>query len=489
MKMSSLSSSRPPNILWICTDQQRFDTLGCYDNPFVETPNIDRLAANGVLFENSFCQSPVCTPSRASFLTGRYPRTTRCRQNGQTIPADEKFVPRLLKDGAGYVNGLAGKLHTSFCNPDALFGTEHRIDDGYDEFHWSHHPDPDWATNEYIHWLQERGVTYSRTPYRGSEHVQAGMPAEYHQTTWCMEKAINFIRTNAEFDAPWLFSINTFDPHHHFDPPVEYLERYAKRLDEIPLPNYVPGEIDSKPIYQQIDHQQAYNTPGLHSFTQMTDDDHRLVRAAYWAMVDLIDAQVGILLDALEETEQTQNTIVIFTSDHGEMLGDHGIYLKGPHFYEPAVHVPLIISMPGTIPGGVRSRALVELVDIAPTLLDAAGIEKSPAMQGHSLWPLLIGATDIQHHRDDVYCEYYNAMPWHKNPPAYATMLRTANYKLVMYHGLNSGELYDLQADPNETHNQWSNTDYASIKMELLQRLCDRMAWTVDPLPQRSTLW
>ena len=108
-----MTTPQRPNILWISTDQQRYDTLGCYGNDLIHTPNIDRLAENGVLFENAFCQSPICSPSRASFLTGRYPRTTRCRQNGQTIPADERMVTKLLKDRAGYICGLSGKLHTS----------------------------------------------------------------------------------------------------------------------------------------------------------------------------------------------------------------------------------------------------------------------------------------------------------------------------------------------------------------------------------------
>ena len=145
---------KQPNILWICSDQQRFDTLGCYGNEFVRTPNLDGLAESGILFERCYSQSPVCTPSRTSFLTGRYPRTTRCRQNGQSIPDDEVLVTRLLAD-AGYTCGLSGKLHLSTCNPQACPTIERRINDGYTEFHWSHHPSPDWPANEYIHWLRE----------------------------------------------------------------------------------------------------------------------------------------------------------------------------------------------------------------------------------------------------------------------------------------------------------------------------------------------
>ncbi len=478
-----------PNILWICSDQQRFDTLGCYGNTFVQTPHIDRLAAKGTLFERAYSQSPVCTPSRASFLTGRYPRTTRCRQNGQSIPEDEVLVTRLLKE-AGYICGLSGKLHISTCNPSAQPGTERRINDGYDEFHWSHHPRPgDWPTNEYIHWLQERGVTDKVTPYKGSKYVQAGMPAEHHQTTWCAEKAINFIEANAGRSNPWLFSVNMFDPHHPFDPPVDYLERYLEVLDSIPLPNYAAGELDDKPLFQQMDHQGAYHNPKTFAYEAMSDYDHRLTTAAYWAMCDLIDAQVGRMIEALERSGQLENTIVIFMSDHGEMLGDHGIYWKGPYFYEPAVHVPLIISQPGVIPADERSAALVELVDLAPTLLEAAGLPVYAGMQGRSFWSPLTGEADFNEHREDVYCEYYNAMPWHRDPLPQFTMVRDERYKLVIAHGLNTGELYDLETDPAETRNLWNDPAYLQVRFAMFQRLCDRMAWTVDPLPLREADW
>ncbi|WP_201839963.1 sulfatase family protein [Microvirga zambiensis] len=490
-----------PNILWICTDQQRWDTLGCYGNSFVRTPNLDRLADRGVLFEQAFCQSPVCTPSRASILTGRYPRTTRTRQNGQDIPEDEVLVTKLLAD-AGYICGLAGKLHLSACHPSVTPGMERRIDDGYAEFHWSHHPaiayakqktNHNWPTNEYNLWLLEQGTEYDPKPFGESGHVEIGPPVEHHHTTWCAEKAETFIEANAGGKRPWLFSVNFYDPHHPFDPPLDYLQRYLDRLDEIPVPAYVPGELDGKPVYQTIDHEKAYGGHAGYPFDQMKDKDHRLVTAAYWAMCDLIDDQVGRLIDALERTGQLDNTIVIFMSDHGEMLGDHGIYLKGPYFYEPAVHVPLIIAgSKDLIRQGERVATLTELTDIAGTLLDAAGIERHPGMQGRTLWPLIArrnASPGPLGPRDDVYCEYYNAMPWHKGPAPQATMVRTERYKLVAFHGEPLGELYDLEADPGETINLWNDERSASVKLYMLQKLCDRMAWTVDPLPLRRAPW
>ncbi|MBN2450751.1 MAG: sulfatase-like hydrolase/transferase [Lentisphaeria bacterium] len=475
------------NVLWICTDQQRFDTLGCYGNPRVHTPNLDRLAAGGVRFEQAYCQNPVCTPSRASFLTGRYPRTTRCRQNGQAIPADERILPRILRD-QGYTCGLSGKLHLSPCNTRACKGTERRIDDGYDIFHWSHHPGKDWPTNEYMLWLDERGVPLRHEPSGVSRYVQRGMPEEHHQTTWCIEKAIHFIRACAGRDRPWLFSVNPFDPHHPFNPPPEYLDRYSRDLDRVPLPNYVEGELETKPVWQQIDHRKAYGGVGGFPFDEMTETDHRAVRAAYWAMVDLIDHQVGRLLAVLEETGQARDTLVIFASDHGEMLGDHGIYLKGPYFYEPAVHVPLIMACPRLTGGGFSRSELVELTDVAPTILEACGLPPEPGMQGRSFLPLLRNAAPAESFREDVLCEFYGAN-FHYTPTAHTTMLRSRRHKITVAHGLGTGELYDLEEDPAETRNLWDSPAHAALKTQLLVRLCDRMAWTADPLPRRQAPW
>lgn len=472
-----------PNILWICTDQQRFDTLGCYGNKFVKTPNIDKLAKEGVLFENAFSQSPVCTPSRGCFLTGRYPRTCRARQNGADIPEDEILITKILSDN-GYVCGLSGKLHLSACAPNACKGTERRIDDGYDYFSWSHDSYNFWPSNEYYLWLKEKKTNLITKNFKLSRYVKIGQKAENHQTTWCAEKAISFIENAVQFNHPWLFSVNIYDPHHNFDPPENFLSRYLDFLDEIPLPNYIDGELEDKPIWQKIDHEGAYGRTEKYKFPKMKDKDHRLIKAAYWAMCDLIDEQVGRILKCLKDTNQLDNTIVIFHSDHGEMLGDHGIYLKGPYFYEPAIKVPLIISWPKMIEPQ-KINALIELIDLPQTILDAVGILHHPGMQGKSFWPLLISQGNGDFHREDIYCEYYNAMPWHRNPTAQSTMVRTDRYKIAVDHANNFGELYDLKEDPRETHNLWNNPKYIQLKVDMLLRLCNRMAFTVDPLPLR----
>ncbi len=249
-----------PNILWICTDQQRYDTISALGNSHIRTPNIDELASEGVTFTRAYSQSPVCTPSRAAFLTGRYPRTTRCRQNGAQIPPDEILVTRLLAED-GYDCGLSGKLHLSPCQGRV----EKRINDGYRAFHWSHHPAPDWPENEYIQWLESKGQSWDKLYHRKpGEPVWAGIPAEFHQTTWCAEKAIEFL--SEDRDGPWLMSVNSFDPHHPFDPPAEYLDKYHP--DDVPAPGYRPGELDNKTEFQRVDHQGAYGGKGM-SFARL----------------------------------------------------------------------------------------------------------------------------------------------------------------------------------------------------------------------------
>jgi len=471
-----------PNILWICTDQQRYDTINALGNPYIQTPNLDRLCAEGVVFTNAFAQNPVCTPSRASFLTGRYPRTTRARQNGQCIPPDEVLITKMLAD-AGYDCGLAGKLHLSACQRRV----EQRIDDGYRVFHWSHHPHPDWTENAYIQWLESKGYKWSDV-YKGGggRYAYPGVPAELHQTTWCFDRAIEFIQQDR--DGPWCMSINCFDPHHPFDPPQEYLERYDP--DALPDPAYQPGELDNKPFYQRIDHDGAYGGMLL-AFSKMTPRERREVKAAYYAMIELIDYNVGRIMKMLDDTGRREDTIVIFMSDHGEMLGDHGFFLKGPFMYDCSVRVPLVISWPDNFKSNLRSNALVELVDLVPTLLTATGLPIPTRVQGKSFYDICAGRTDADCHRESVFAEYYVSQPFHRKykPDPNLTMIRTKRHKLVVYHGMDEGELYDLEADPNEFVNLWDNPDCKDLKFELMKQCFDRSVFSMDPIPERVADW
>jgi arylsulfatase len=474
-----------PNILWICTDQQRHDTIRALGNGHIRTPNLDRLVAEGVAFTRAYCQSPICTPSRASFLSGRYPSTIHVNRNGDSwFPERPGLITRTLRD-AGYDTGLAGKLHLTAAHGRVEQFPQDRY--GYRVLKWSHHPQPEdfWPTPEhdYQQWLADQGVDWGTAHNADLEsdaggawyvpgYCRPGIAAEYHQTTWCAEEAIAFISEPRE--GPWLMSVNPFDPHPALDPPLEYLERMD--WESMPLPLFRDEELESQLQFRGIDHQtEIPESPQAYAAQRMV--------AAYYAEIELIDDQVGRMLAALETTGQWENTIIIFTSDHGEMLGDHGLLWKGARFYEGAVRVPLIISWPGHFQAGLRSDALVELVDLVPTLLETLGMPISSHVQGRSLLSILTGAADPDHHREFVRCEYHDALD--QQYASHATMIRTDRHKLVVYHGLSVGELYDLVEDPDEFCNLWCDPASQPLRASLMQQAFDAVMLAVDEGQER----
>ncbi len=507
-----MTQEKRPNILWFCTDQQRYDTIHAMGNPHINTPNLDRLVEEGVAFTHAFCQSPICTPSRASFLTGRYPANVRGCMNGNEEWGEGAPLVTALLAESGYDCGLSGKFH--------LAGASGREEprpknDGYRVFHWSHDPEDRFPSGHaYADWLAAQGYSL-----RDLREDPASIPPELHQTTWCTDRAIEFLSEKRR-KGPWLMSVNVFDPHAPFDPPQEYRDRY----DSLKMP---------APLFRETDPNTQEAVPGDFQNVSRPPEEFnaREVTAAYYAMIELIDENVGRLLEALDETGQRENTVIIFTSDHGEMLGDHGLLLKGCRFYEGLVRVPLIISWPGHFPpheereseespeavgseseqddtaeaskdnaldddspapAGFVSNALVELVDIAPTLLELAGLPVPLRMQGRSLLPILRGERPPDLHRDFVRCEFYQAL----NPEvpgreqyegSYATMYRDARHKIVVYHGHEHGELYDLENDPGEFDNLWNDPDHAELRFDLMRRNFDALAYSIDPGPPQVT--
>ena len=501
-----------PNILWFCTDQQRYDTIHALGNPHINTPNLDRLVAEGVAFTHAFCQSPICTPSRASFLTGRYPANVRgCMNGNEEWGEGAPLVTALLAED-GYDCGLSGKFHLAGASGREEPRPEN---DGYRVFHWSHDPEDRYPSGHaYADWLAAQGYSL-----RDLREDPASIPPELHQTTWCTDRAIDFLSEKRR-KGPWLMSVNVFDPHSPFDPPQEYRDRYE--ASKMPDPPFRPTD----PKNQEA-------IPGDFQNPSRPPQEFKAqdVIAAYYAMIELIDDNVGRLLAALDETGQREDTVIIFTSDHGEMLGDHGLLLKGCRFYEGLVRVPLIISWPGQFPlreepasevspndegsneeeedaleeseesapelespaaAGFVSRALVELIDIAPTLLELAGLPVPLRMQGRSLLPILRGEQTPDNHRDFVRSEFYRAL----NPDvsgreqyegSYATMYRDTRHKIVVYHGHEHGELYDLENDPDEFINLWDDPEHADLRFDLMRRNFDALAFSVDPGPPQVT--
>ena len=445
-----MSSSRP-NILFYCTDQQRFDTIGALGNPYVQTPTLDALVSGGTAFTHTYCQSPICTPSRSSFMTGLYPsKVHNCRNGNGTFPNHPPLISRLIAD-AGYDTGMIGKFHLQSSG----YRTEPRLDDGYRYWKFSHAPRDDWPRGEhdYADWVHEQGGDLNalrESPER--------VPAELHQSTWATTRAIEFL--SEDRDQPWFLTINVYDPHPPFIPPKAYADRFNPR--ELPGPHFRESDLKTQELLSGVDFQPQYRNP--------TPEQGREIQALYYAMIALVDDQFARLLAFLDKTGQRDNTIIVFTSDHGEALGDHGLVQKGCRFYEGLTRVPLIFSGP-SVASGVQASGLTELLDMSATLLDLAGIEIPSHHQGRSLLPILRGDAPPDTGRDYVRCEYYDALAAHfcGGAGSFATMYRDERYKICSYHDVGEGELYDLENDSWEHENLWHAPEHQTLKLRLLE--------------------
>lgn len=484
-----------PNILVLMTDQQRFDALGAAGNGHIHTPALDRLAADGARFASCYVQNPICSPSRASFATGLYVHAHGLWANGVALPDRHAVLSKVLA-GVGYDCGMAGKQHLAPC----ANGDEPRLDDGYRVYKWSHDPIHTSPDNSYHRWLKAKhpGVLAHLLHTRQGASAEAGnvakaatpadtVPVEAHYSRWVAEEAISFIAE--ERDAPFYFMANFFDPHHPFGAPAPFRDLYD--ADTLPGPVGGTGELDRKPGVQAEYSLKSYggHAPG---FAEYSDAELREARASYYAMVSMIDAEVGRILDALDGSGQAHNTLVIFTSDHGEMLGDHAIMLKGPMLYEPLVRVPLLVRWPNRIAPGTVENRIVQNIDLTATILDAAGARDAMEVQGESLIPLARGeATDW---RDWALCEYRDSGHG-ATPPVHTTMLRHGSRKLVIWHGdpathrSRDGELYDLASDPDELMNLYHDPAARDLREEMKDHLIDVMEATEWPRPARTAQW
>ncbi|TFG43092.1 MAG: DUF4976 domain-containing protein, partial [Syntrophobacterales bacterium] len=393
-----------------------------------------------------------------------YPSTVHACINGNDHWDEAApLITKTLKD-AGYDCGLAGKLHLA-----SAMAHEPELrpkDDGYRRFWYSHSPHQGIGKgNQYTDWLESMGQDFNTLKKK-----LGYIPAKWHQTTWCADRAIEFMKEKRS--GPWLCSVNIYDPHGPFDPPQEYVDRFD--IDALPEPLFRESDLAEQKRLAEVNFQGKAKRPAY--------PEAKLTIAKYWAQIELVDENVGRMMEALEATNQRENTIVIFTSDHGELAGDHGLNKKGCRFYEGLVRVPLIFSWPRRFQQGLRSDALVELVDIAPTLLELTGLPVPETMQGKTLLPILEGKADPQQHREFVRCVYYKVLD---GPESYATMIRTREYKLVNYHGMETGQLFDLEKDPGEFENRWNDPVCAGARFELMRKSFDALAFAVDTGPER----
>ena len=467
-----------PNILVIMTDQQRFDSLGCYGCSFVKTTNLDQLAAQGVRYENCYVNNPVCTPSRASILTGKHINGHGVFQLHDILPENEPLYTVKLKE-KGYQTALIGKLHVSGRSFER---DERNKNDGFDIYKYAMTPhNVEGKYNSYGSWLQENHPEFYAELVEKGRKV-GNIPAECHFTYWAAEETIDFIE-NRRSNGPFFCMMSVVDPHDPYsDYPVEALSGIDK--DMIPRAAAEKDEAHRKSAAVERAHNHSY-LGGYHNYTP---NEIRQMQIGYYASIAFLDQQVGRVLDALDREGLKENTLVVFLSDHGDMLGDHELFAKGPFFYDPSVKVPFMMRFPGVVPEGTVVEQLVQPHDLGATFLSLAGYaerETDALMPG--LVNLLSALKEENMYRDYAVCLYRNTSisdeKIYFDPPIHATMLRTEAWKLTVYHHPNravnpaDGELYDMISDPGETMNLWDNPEHSAVRQELISRM---MNWLVS---------
>lgn len=487
-----------PNILLITSDQQHYNTLGV-TNPEIKTPALDRMAREGTRYTRAYCPNPTCSPTRASLITGLYPSSHGCWAIGVKLPEDVPTVGDHLQ-AHGYASILIGKAHFQpLASTPGLPSIESqpimRDLDFWRAFHgpwygFDHvetgrmHANESHAGQHYALWLEEKGLTNWRDyfvdwphrpddkyagPYYMRDALAWDLPEELHHTHWIGERTIANMERCRAADQPFFLWASFFDPH----PPYVVPEPWASMYDpaRLTLPQHTPGEFDNMPpqyaraLAEKPDWSD-YQEPGgqsLHGFHshRHTAAEMRRSLAAYYGMTSLIDQEVGRILDYLDANGLSENTLVIYTTDHGHFLGHHGLIAKGAFHYEDLLRLPMIVRQPGTVPAGQVSDALQSLVDYPQTFLAAAGIEIPGNMQGVNQLTVWQGKAAAA--RDWALVENR-----HNPTTVHLRTLVTERYKITVYRNADYGELFDLATDPGELHNRWADADYAAIKSELL---------------------
>lgn len=427
-----------PNILVIMADEHAGQCTGFQGHPHVRTPNLDKLAASGVTFDRAYCNSPLCVPSRMSFLTGREVSRIGSWDLGVPLPSDAVTWAHVLR-AHGYEATLAGKMH--FIGPDQMHGFSRRLGGEIE---------PTWIRS--VHW--DTGAI-ERHPNAANRVREAGPGRrgniEYDDAT--LGHALQYLDewASGSRSQPFALCVSFMLPHFPLKVPEEYFRMYYP--DNVDMPVLPPGHVEGQhPIYQRL---REY-----FSLEDHTDDEIRRGRAAYYGMITYIDEHVGRLVDQLHERGLAEDTLVVYTSDHGEMMGDHALWWKS-NFYEQSVRVPLIFSWPGQIEPGQFSE-VVSLLDVVPTVLDLVGADRPDNLDGDSFARALLGQP-LQW--KDIAISDYHAHAVMTS----MRMVRTGRWKFTYIHG-EAPELYDLEADPGEFTNLAGDAAYAPVVAELTRR-------------------
>jgi len=479
------------NILLITSDQQHYDTLGV-TNPRIRTPNLDRLAREGTRFERAYCVNPVCTPSRSTLITGMYPAWHGGWTIGVKLPEDVPTLGDILR-ARGYATVLVGKAHfqplgSTPESPSLECQPTLRDLDFWRRFHgpWygfehvevhRNHADESHAGQHYAIWMEENGLKNWQDYFWEWPHRPDGvrrrhrwdLPERFHYSVWTAERIIANIEKCVAEGRPFYGFCNFADPHPPYLVPEPWDTMYDP--DEMEPGRLVPGELDDMPPHfrktqeREPDFSMYRETYGPHGFHSHLIEEGLLRKniAVYYGMISLMDREIGRILDALERLGIAQNTLVVFTTDHGHFLGQHGLIAKGAFHYEDMIRLPMIVRWPGRVPAGAVSRALQSQVDFPQTFLEAAGIKPPGYMQGVS--------------QLDVWCgQAEKARDWaiveNRHEPT-LVHLRTyvdERYKITVYRDRPYGEIFDLEEDPGELRNLWDEPGCASLKADLLHR-------------------
>lgn len=497
-------SAARPNILWIMVDQLRYDCVGANGNHIIKTPRLDRLAGESANFSNAFVQAPVCVPSRASFFTGRYPHSHRNRVNYTPLARSEVLLPARLQ-AAGYRTAIVGKSHLYYQYPPTE-DEAHRI--GFDlvDLHDGVSFTDEWSA--YARWRQAndplRDIPYRRLA-RTVPKLRAELPADanpyraaiderYTDTTWTGMQTRARLKELVEGTRPFFLFCSFWKPHSPYEVPAPFDSMYNDV--EIPLPGAETLETLGRlpvPVQKLILRGKKPEYP-------MDRTQLQWMYRSYYGTVSHLDREVGLVLDSLKEAGVANDTIVIFTSDHGDQLLEHGLTGKNV-FFEGSIRVPLMVRLPGQVRPGDYD-ALVESIDVLPTLFELADLPEPEDCQGRSLVPLWGKSNRPAAPRDAVFAE--NVIPevitagkldfsfakgegvkGVRHPDA--KMVRTRRWK-YNYYPDGYEELYDLENDPKERRNLADDPARRDVVVDMRQRLLNWLI-TADEVDQIAPRW
>lgn len=477
-----------PNILLITSDQQHWNTIGAFNNE-ISTPNLDRLVKEGTTFSRAYCPNPTCTPTRASIITGKYPSQHGAWSLGTKLPESEHTVGEDFTN-AGYSTCLIGKAHFQPLKSTEEFTSLEAYPILQDLNFWRNFNDRFYGfehcelarnhTNEahvgqhYAMWMEEKGLKnwkdYFLPPTgnmdRSEKHKWA-IPEEYHYDAWIAERTNAMLEEYKNNNENFFLWASFFDPHPDYFAPEPWDTMYDP--DKLTIPQITEGEHGNNPPHFKLTQERTpdFSTykeqQGIHGFHSHLHDREGLKKdiAVYYGMVSLMDKYIGKILDKLDSLGMAEDTIVVFTTDHGHFFGHHGLIAKGAFHYEDMIKIPFIVRYPDRVPVGKVSTAMQSLVDLAPTFLNFCGITVPRTMTGVNQQNVWTG--EQERARDHIVCENH-----HEPTTVHLKTYVNERYKITVYYNREYGELFDLEEDPNEINNLWDKQEYSELKSQLL---------------------